>query len=153
MSDRNTIPTMLDLRRWTATLSGASLPKISIRSMLKNREIGRRRKPTNRRLSFMPNISNSFTLSEKAKLVNRFLPNEWKLITMTNSELFRCSHVQDEGFVTLDKAKILRFYAEEQSEYELMNSFHLVNTEGAINDLARSTRGDQLAYVTSNAYR
>ncbi|VDM93777.1 unnamed protein product, partial [Litomosoides sigmodontis] len=79
---------MLDLKRWTATLSGASLPNVSIKSMLKNREIGRRSGPASHRPPFVPNTSSAsecprsyhasstsntwsaFTLSERANLAN-----------------------------------------------------------------------------------
>ncbi|VBB33250.1 unnamed protein product [Acanthocheilonema viteae] len=168
MSDRNTIPIMLDLRRWTATLSGASLPKISIRSMLKNREIGRRGGPTNRRLSFMPNTSNAsdwpisyqtsstsntfnaFTLSEKANLVNRFLPNKWIDIDRLDSTLFRCIHLPEEKLVCIGQEKNLRLYVRRPPYYQFVYETHIPD-DGFITDLACSTKCDQLAYVTSNA--
>lgn len=79
---------MLDFKKWTATLSGASLPKISTEHMLKNREIGKRGRlvkrhvsmpstsgasewSTNYHASSMLNTSGIFTMSEKAKLFNR----------------------------------------------------------------------------------
>ncbi|EJW73830.1 hypothetical protein WUBG_15264, partial [Wuchereria bancrofti] len=159
---------MSDLKQWTATSSGASLSGMFIGRMIKNREIGKRVRSISHHASSMPNTSsasekpfsyhtssksNAFTLSEKANLVNRLiLPNQWTLITAMDSQLFRCLHLPNEAFVTLDKDKWLRFYARKQLEYKLMSTIRLPDKEGLVTDLARSTRGDQLAYTASNAY-
>ncbi|VIO92924.1 conserved hypothetical protein [Brugia malayi] len=169
MNNASETEQMSDLKQWTTISSGASLSKIFIGRMIKSREIGKRVRSISHHASLMPNTSsasekptsyqaspsntsNAFTQNEKANLVNRFLPNQWTLITTMDSELFRCLHLPNETFVTLAKDKWLRFYVRKQSEYELKNTIRLPDKEGLVTDLTRSTRGDQLAYTASNAY-
>uniref|UniRef100_A0AAF5Q5V5 WD_REPEATS_REGION domain-containing protein n=2 Tax=Wuchereria bancrofti TaxID=6293 RepID=A0AAF5Q5V5_WUCBA len=157
---------MSDLKQWTATSSGASLSGMFIGRMIKNREIGKRMRSISHHKSFMPNTSsapekpisyhtssksNAFTLSEKANLVNRFLPNKWIDIYKLNSGLFRCIHLPNERFVTIGQDKSLRFYLRQPPRYQFVDRIGIPNN-GFITDFARSTKGDQLAYTTSNAY-
>ncbi|KAK6102892.1 hypothetical protein QQG55_10305 [Brugia pahangi] len=160
---------MSDLKQWAATSSGASLSKIFIGRMIKNREIGKRVRSISHHASLMPNTSsaseklinlytsslanksNAFTLSEKANFVNRFLPNKWTDIDKLDSGLFRCIHLPNERFVTIGQDKSLRFYIRQPPRYQFVDQIGIPNN-GFITDFARSTKGDQLAYTTSNAY-
>ncbi|CAG9533998.1 unnamed protein product [Cercopithifilaria johnstoni] len=164
----NTIAAALDLRRWTTTLSGASLPKISIKNMLKNREIGRRGRPASHRLlssmpntssasecpisyhaSSMPNTSAAFTLSEKANLVNRSVVHLKFNIDRLNSGLFRCIHLPDEKLIGIGQEKNLRLYVRRPPYYKFSYETH-VPDDGFITDFVCNARGDQLAYTISD---
>ncbi|EFO12806.1 hypothetical protein LOAG_15727, partial [Loa loa] len=137
--------------------------------MVKGREMGRREIPINYHLSSMPNTSsalkipinyhtsslsntsNVFTLNEKANLINRFLPNKWKVIDKLNSGLFRCIHLPEERLVAIGQDKNLRFYIRQPLRYQFITQEPVPNN-GFITDFVRSTKGDQLAYTTTNAY-
>ncbi|CAG9533999.1 unnamed protein product [Cercopithifilaria johnstoni] len=154
----NTIAAALDLRRWTTTLSGASLPKISIKNMLKNREIGRRGRPASHRLlssmpntssasecpisyhaSSMPNTSAAFTLSEKANLVNRSVVHLKFNIDRLNSGLFRCIHLPDEKLIGIGQEKNLRLYVRRPPYYKFSYETH-VPDDGFITDFVCNAR-------------
>uniref|UniRef100_A0A0R3RP32 Tub domain-containing protein n=1 Tax=Elaeophora elaphi TaxID=1147741 RepID=A0A0R3RP32_9BILA len=150
----------LDLKRWTAALSGFSLPKISIPHMLKNREMGGRRVLASHRVSSMSNTSDAFTLSEKANLVNRFLPNKWTDIDRLHLGLFRCVHLPEEKLVCISQGKChfeilsvknLYVYFRQSSRYQFLYKIRIPNN-GFITDFARNTKGDQLAYATCSVY-
>lgn len=63
---------MLSLTRQISVESGASLPNKSIGWMIKNREIGKRRKQRGDYAMIASNKTSAFTMAEKANLANRF---------------------------------------------------------------------------------
>ncbi|VDM91886.1 unnamed protein product, partial [Litomosoides sigmodontis] len=80
-----------------------------------------------------------------------FLPNRWIDVDRLNSSLFRCEHLPEEKLVGIGQEKILRLYVRRPPLYQFVYETRIPNN-GFITDFACGTKGDQLAYATSNAY-
>uniref|UniRef100_A0A915Q1Q4 Uncharacterized protein n=1 Tax=Setaria digitata TaxID=48799 RepID=A0A915Q1Q4_9BILA len=148
-----------NLRQTTAALSGAIFPELPVQSMLRTREIGRRRRSRTRRVLTEQNasfasFSGAFSPGEKASIINRCLPNQRALIETVNTKTFCCLYLPHNRIVTASQDDKLRFYMRHdqlQSRYILIgpaNHYSVPDVGWSILDLTINSIGSQIAYST-----
>lgn len=143
---------LADLRKKTAAESGASLSKLSIQNALKSRELGSSRgRPGVRREFSEQNALGTFTLAEKAELVNRFLPNQRHTVDRSSTKIFCCLYLPNERLVTASQDEKLRFYVRQSDHYKLIKIHSVPEVGWSILDLALSSKGNKIAYATWNS--
>ncbi|CAG9532501.1 unnamed protein product [Cercopithifilaria johnstoni] len=144
---------MLNLKKWISIESGAYLPNKSIGQMMKNRELGKRRRQYGDCTMTASNRNGSFTMAEKANLANRFFPNRDDMISVSQCTLLRCMHLNSDRLVSLSQDNILNFHLRNSSQhYELLNRTDLPSANSNVVDIASGSMGEHLAYTTLDAY-
>uniref|UniRef100_A0A915Q2Z3 Uncharacterized protein n=1 Tax=Setaria digitata TaxID=48799 RepID=A0A915Q2Z3_9BILA len=116
-----------DLPLWTAIGSGTSFSKMALPTFLKRREIGKRERLMCYREWPVPNINGSFTFTEKANLVNRFLPNRQIVIQRLPYEIFCCQYLPDGRLISSSRDNTLRFFYRQHTDYKLCYEYNYEN--------------------------